>query len=80
VGDRTELLVAPVTHSKPERDEGIEIPPPMKRHLGLDKDRSWIINWPGPDVRLVPGGDDPFIGAAGYSGKRHSLRPTKRTE
>ena len=70
VGDRTQILVAPVTHRQPASGEGIEIPPPIKRHLGLDKDRSWIVtsevnrfNWPGPDVRIVPESADPFYGA-----------------
>src|SRR5437764_13462706 len=35
-GDRTELLVAPVTHREPQLGEGVEIAPPVKRHLGLD--------------------------------------------
>lgn len=68
-GDRTQLLVAPVTHSEPGIREGVEIPPPVKRHLGLDTDRSWIIAtelnrfiWPGPDVRIVPGGESPYYG------------------
>lgn len=68
-GERTELLVAPVTHSRPEPDEGIEVPPPVKRHLRLDSDRSWIIAtelnrflWPGPDVRIVSGGESPYYG------------------
>lgn len=68
-GERTELLVAPVTHREPQAGEGVEIPSPVKRHLGLDQDRSWIITtelnrfiWPGPDIRLVPGADDPYYG------------------
>lgn len=68
-GDRTELLVAPITHSEPKQGDGVEIPAPVKRHLKLDEDRSWIattelnrFTWPGPDVRLTPGGDDPFYG------------------
>jgi hypothetical protein len=69
-GDRTELLVAPITHSEPTTGEGVEVPPRVKLHLGLDDERSWIIatelnrfTWPGPDVRLVPDGDTPFYGA-----------------
>ena len=60
-GGQTQLLVAPVTHSEPKSGEGIEIPPPVKRHLGLDRERSWIVttelnrfNWPGPTVYLPP--------------------------
>jgi len=68
-GERTQLLVAPVTHSEPKAGEGIEIPAPVKRHLGLDRDRSWIVAtelnrfiWPGPDVRIAPAGDSPYYG------------------
>ena len=68
--DRTELFVAPITHWMPAADDGIEIPPRVKGHLGLDDQRSWIIatelnrfTWPGPDIRLIPGGDSPFYGA-----------------
>ena len=96
-GDRTQVLVVPVTHREPEGGEGVEIPAPVKRHLGLDNERSWIIttelnsfNWPGPDIRLVHGGDDPFYGeipAKLFEEMRVSilknaanLRTTKRTE
>jgi hypothetical protein len=96
VGDRTQLLVAPVTHREPDSGEGVEIPPPVKRYLGLDRERSWIVTtelnkfiWPGPDVRIVSG-DDPFYGAIParlYEEMRSSiishgngLRATKRTE
>ena len=68
-GNRTQLLVAQVTHSEPDRGNGVEIPPPVKRHLGLDRERSWIVttelnrfNWPGPDVRIVSESGDPFYG------------------
>jgi hypothetical protein len=65
-----QLLVAPVTHRRPEGGQGVEIPLTVKRQLGLDPDRSWIIitelnrfNWPGPDIRVARGRDDPFYGA-----------------
>ena len=42
----------------------------MKKQLGLDRERSWIILtelnrfiWPGPDIRPLPGDDDPFYDA-----------------
>lgn len=88
-------MVAPVTHSEPRRGEGVEIPPPVKRHLGLDRDQSWIVttelnrfNWPGPDIRIIAGGDDPFYGeipAKLFEEMRssileHSMRITNRTE
>ena len=36
---RTQLLVAPITHSAPERaGDAIEIPANVKKQLGLDSD------------------------------------------
>lgn len=61
------VMVAPITHSEPaENATALEIPSDVKRRLGLDEARSWIIThelnifaWPGPDVRPVPAmGDD----------------------
>lgn len=68
---RTELIVAPVTHSAPERpDEALELPSRVKRQLGLDQAQSWIVTtelnrfiWPGPDVRMAPGKDSPLYDA-----------------
>jgi PemK-like, MazF-like toxin of type II toxin-antitoxin system len=59
------VYVLPITHSPPqEPDAAIEIPAGVKRHLGLDSDRSWIVLdevndflWPGFDLRSVPGSD-----------------------
>jgi hypothetical protein len=56
------ILVAPVTHKAPDKSmDAIEIPTNVKKQLGLDKDRSWIVVtelnrfiWPGPDIRPVP--------------------------
>jgi mRNA-degrading endonuclease toxin of MazEF toxin-antitoxin module len=58
---KTIVTVVPVTHSPPEdKSVVIEIPPDLKRHLGLDPTRSWIVLteineflWPGPDLRPV---------------------------
>jgi len=58
-GDLTVVTVLPVTHAAPSRqDEGVEIPPPVKRHLGLDGAPSWVLVsednkfvWPGYDLR-----------------------------
>ena len=58
------VLVAPVTHRKPDDPAaGVEIPPLTKRRLGLDPERSWVIvsevnrfEWPGPDLLpIAPG-------------------------
>ena len=54
----TVVVVLPVTHRAPENaGESIELPPAVKRHLGLDSDRSWIVVsegdqfvWPGYDL------------------------------
>lgn len=50
------------------RAAAIELPAHVKRDLGLDRERSWIVTrevnqfrWPGPDVRMV--GDTPYYGA-----------------
>ncbi len=53
------VLVLPVTHSPPEHaDLAVEIPQKVKRRLGLDEARSWVVLsewneflWPGPDLR-----------------------------
>jgi hypothetical protein len=58
----TEVVVAPITHLEPmPPSQGIEIPPKVKQHLGLDHDRSWVIvndlnvfTWPGFDLHPVP--------------------------
>jgi hypothetical protein len=66
-----QLLVAPITHSEPQsKGAGIELPPRVKRHLGLDEERNWIILtelnrfiWPGPDIRPAPTSGSPLYGA-----------------
>ena len=99
-GDGTLLFVAPVTHTAPGHDtDAIEIPLNVKKQLGLDSQRSWIVLtelnrflWPGPDVRLAPGNEDPFYDALpdwlflrvkdrilAHAGASR-LRVTKRTE
>ena len=63
--DHTQVLVVPVTHTPPTTPaEAIELPASIKQHLGLDTERSWIMlnesnlfEWPGPDLRPIPGGD-----------------------
>jgi hypothetical protein len=69
-GSSLQLTVAPVTHSAPEKaTDAVEMPAVVKRDLGLDRERSWIVVtevksflWPGPDVRPLAGGD-PYYGA-----------------
>jgi hypothetical protein len=58
----TMVTVVPVTHSPPrDLSLAVELPPAVKRHLGLDDERSWVMldegnrfAWPGFDLRLVP--------------------------
>lgn len=67
----TQLIVVPITHSAPRPTQtAIEISKTVKRDLGLDRERSWIIIselnrfiWPGPDIRIVAGTNDPYYGA-----------------
>jgi hypothetical protein len=57
-----ETVVAPITHREPvPPSEGIEIPQKVKKYLGLDEKRSWVIvtdlnvfHWPGIDIYPVP--------------------------
>lgn len=61
----TLVTVLPVTHRPPDHETAaVEIPPAIKRHLGLDDARSWVIVsegdqfvWPGYDLRKTPGSD-----------------------
>ena len=61
VEGQTVVTVSPITHSQPEdASSGIEIPFKVKRHLGLDSEKSWVIltevnrfTWPGYDLRPV---------------------------
>ena len=65
----TRVLVVPVTHNPPDDLEtALELPPAVKRHLGLDTERSWVVlsesnlfDWPGPDLRRVGDRDDSSV-------------------
>ena len=67
ISGREIVTVLPITHSPPEMPgDSVEIPAALKRHLGLDDQRSWIVVietndflWPGPDLRRVPGSSPP---------------------
>jgi mRNA-degrading endonuclease toxin of MazEF toxin-antitoxin module len=62
------VVVTPITHVPPRDPAGaVEIPPSVKRHLGLDDDRSWVVvddvnvfRWPGFDLRPLPGTRDRY--------------------
>lgn len=72
IGDRTEVMVVPVTTQAPrDPKDGFEIPASVKRALGLDAERCWVLVtelnhfiWPGPDVRPIGRGDEatPYYG------------------
>jgi hypothetical protein len=59
------VTVLPITHRPPqESSAAVEIPHPIKQHLGLDDARSWVVVsegdqfvWPGYDLRKIRGGD-----------------------
>lgn len=67
----TQLLVAPITHVPPARaTDAIELPAIVKKQIGLDSARSWIVLtelngfvWPGPDIRIAPGQQSPVYDA-----------------
>jgi hypothetical protein len=67
--DCTHVLVVPVTHSPPGNlAEALELPAPIKQHLGLDADRSWVVlsesnlfEWPGPDLRRAGDRDNSSV-------------------
>jgi hypothetical protein len=58
----TLVTVLPITHRVPsDPTSAVELPSMVKRHLGLDDDRSWVIVdegnefvWPGYDLRKIP--------------------------
>ena len=64
-GDAPPVRVLPVTHSAPVYAlDALEIPEPVKRRLGLDAERSWVMLteandfiWPGPDLRPAVNGN-----------------------
>ena len=59
------VTVVPITHSAPTNlATAVEIPLAVKRHLGLDDERSWIVVsegneflWPGYDLRRIAATD-----------------------
>ncbi len=65
----TIVYVIPITHRAPAQGaHSIELPQRVKRHLGLDGERSWIILdevndfiWPGFDLRPIQGRQPPRI-------------------
>lgn len=64
-GGRILTLVVPITSQpQPDNGEAVEIPLAVKRALGLDHARAWVVltesnlfEWPGPDLRFVGEGE-----------------------
>ncbi len=62
------VLLLPITHSEPNADQSaVEIPLKVKKLLGLDDERSWVLVsecnidiWPTPDIRPLPGQTERF--------------------
>jgi hypothetical protein len=62
------VVLLPFTHSRPDANTvGIEIPPKVKRALGLDDAPSWVIvsehnidEWPNAGLSPIPGRPDAF--------------------
>lgn len=57
---RLRVRVVPITHAPHSPHRAVEVPPKVKRHLGLDADASWIVLdeanefvWPGVDLRPI---------------------------
>ena len=59
------VIVAPITHSPPMAEtSAVEIPQAVKRYLGLDDQRSWVVadevnefTWPGYDLQPNAAGE-----------------------
>jgi hypothetical protein len=64
-GHGTVITVLPITHRRPgQATSAVEMTAPVKRHLGLDDERSWVVVsegneflWPGYDLRKLPNSD-----------------------
>ncbi len=65
----TKVLVVPVNHNPPvDAASALELPPAVKKHLGLDTARSRVVlsesnlfDGPGPDLRRVGDRDDSSV-------------------
>ena len=62
-------VLAPITHSPPsDPSTSLEIPTTVARNLGLDDGRHWLrfdqlnsFEWPGFDLRTVPGTKGKYV-------------------
>ena len=72
VGEHIRVAVSPITHQQPDsKTPALEIPQTVKKHLGLDAHRSWVVlgeinefGWPGFHLRPIRRGSSEF--AYGY--------------
>ncbi|HEV2363736.1 MAG TPA: hypothetical protein VGS12_06005 [Caulobacteraceae bacterium] len=61
-----QVIVTPITHEPPsDPAAALEIKPAIRRALGLDSTRQWLrfdelnrFDWPGFDLRPIPGRGD----------------------
>src|ERR1700704_473426 len=54
VNDTTVVVVLPITHNPPaDPASAVEIPAAVKRHLGLDDERSWIVVAEGNSAAVI---------------------------
>jgi hypothetical protein len=81
-GKSTVVTVLPISHIAPKNDaEAVEIPQVVKKHLGLNDARSWVIVsegndfvWPGYDLRRRKDG------SYSYGFRRdYSTEPSRRS-
>ncbi len=62
------VVILPITHTQPDKDAaGVEIPPKVRKVLGLDDAPSWVIvsehnvdEWPNGGLVPLPGRPDVF--------------------
>lgn len=66
-GEALRVAVAAVSHVAPDDRAAVEMPLAVKRSLGLDSQRSWVIcdeinhfQWPGFDFGRTPSGARAF--------------------
>ena len=82
--DTTVVVVLPITHTPPaDPAAAVEIPAAVKRHLGLDDARSWIVvaegnefDWPGYDLRKIGRSDRYDYGFCRRDSSIRSSRPS----
>ncbi len=68
VPDGKLVAVLPITHTPGDPAMAVELPAAIKRRLGLDDERSWVVLnemnafvWPGFDLRPVPGKPGQYV-------------------